>query len=106
PCWPQRTLPKNVHVVFNAIDLPDAATAKPPPSRAPFVLGFVGRIQFTKGLDTLIEWFDSAVLKGLDLCLSIRGEAAPDEPDYEARCRRMVKNYGLEERVIFEGRRE
>lgn len=104
PCWPGSSLPKNVHVIFNAINLPEQNVAKRPESLRPFILGFTGRIQFTKGVDTLIEWFDYARGRGLDLKLQIRGEAAPDERDYEARCRRMVKERGLEGPIEFEGR--
>lgn len=104
PCWPGDKLPKNVRVIFNAIDLPDRKMITPPKSDAPFVLGFIARIQFTKGLDVLIEWLDYAVKQGLDLKLNVRGEAAPHEPEYDAKCREMVKALGLEKRVTFEGR--
>jgi glycosyltransferase involved in cell wall biosynthesis len=104
PCWPGENLPKNVQVIFNAINLPDRDTARRPQSDTPFILGFIARIQFTKGLDALIEWFDFAVKNGLDLKLQVRGEAAPHEPEYDAKCRQMVKDFGLEDRITFEGR--
>lgn len=104
PCWPGKNMPGNVRVIFNAIYLPERNTARRPESKIPFVLGFVGRIQFTKGVDTLIEWLDYAVGQGLDLKLMIRGEPAPDETDYDQKCRRMVKDRKLEDRCVFEGR--
>jgi len=106
PCWPGKKLPVNTHVIFNGIHLPDRAILPPLPPKTPFILGFVGRIQFTKGVDTLIEWFDSAHKKGLDIKLIIRGEAAPDEMDYDKKIHRMVKDRGLEKLCLFEGRVE
>ncbi len=104
PCWPGDTLPRNVQVIFNAINLPDQNMIKRPEKETPFILGFIARIQFTKGLDALIEWFDYAVKQGLDLRLQVRGEAAPHEPEYDAKCRQMVKDFGLEDRITYEGR--
>jgi len=105
PCWPGARLPGHVRVIFNGIVLKAHKVPKPkaPP---PLVLGFVGRIQFTKGVDTLIEWFDYARKQGLDLRLKIRGEAAPDELDYDRKVRRMAKDRGLEKLCVFEGRVE
>ncbi len=103
PCWPGETLPDNVKVVFNGIRVANDT----PPERnpgTPFRLGFAGRIQYTKGVDTLIEWFDYAYKRGLDIRLVIRGEAAPDEKDYEERVRKMVADRGLEDICVFEGK--
>lgn len=104
PCWPGESLPKNVQVVFNAINLPDPKIAQRPSADTPFILGFIGRIQFTKGVDTLIEWFEHAVQKGLDLKLQIRGEPADHELDYDQKCRQMVIDKNLSDRITFEGR--
>jgi len=46
PCWPGKKLPVNTHVIFNGIHLPDRAILPPLPPKTPFILGFVGRIQF------------------------------------------------------------
>jgi glycosyltransferase involved in cell wall biosynthesis len=105
PCWHGETLPSNVKVIFNGINV----ASEQPPMRTPgkpFIIGFAGRIQFTKGVDTLIEWFEYAHKKGLDIKLLIRGEAAPDELDYDAKVRKMVVDKGLTELCIFEGKKE
>jgi glycosyltransferase involved in cell wall biosynthesis len=94
-----------VHVIFNAIKV-GGQTVPAPAEKRPFLLGFVGRIQFTKGVDTLVEWFDYAYNRGLDIKLFIRGESAPDEMDYDAKVRKMVKDRNLEEKIIFEGKLE
>ncbi len=104
PCWPGGKLPGNVRVVFNAINLPAPGSVPRPVNKTPFILGFSGRIQFTKGVDTLIEWFDAARSRGLDVRLLIRGEPAPDELDYDRQCRRMVADRNLQDHIIFEGR--
>lgn len=104
PCWPGKTLPSNVQVIFNGIVLPDRDLVPRPQTKEPFTLGFVGRIQFTKGVDTLIEWMDYACSRGMNIALRIRGEAAPDELDYDRKCRRMVTDRKLDDRIVFEGR--
>lgn len=107
PCWPGRNLPRNVEVIFNGIEIPDRSILpNRPPTPRPFTLGFIARIHPSKGLDTLITWMAYAKEKGLDIALIIRGEAAPDEPAYEARCRQMVADKNLEEIITFEGRKE
>lgn len=103
PCWFGKSLPANVKVIFNGINV----SAETPPEhtpQAPFIIGFTGRIQFTKGVDTLIEWFDYAYKKGLDIKLIIRGEAAPDEQEYANNARQMVIDRGLQKVCIFEGK--
>jgi glycosyltransferase involved in cell wall biosynthesis len=106
PCWPGNSLPRNVQVVFNAIRIPDPALLPERPQQPPFILGFVGRIQFTKGLDTLVEWFEHAFRNGLDIKLVIRGEPAPDELEYLEMIKKMITDKDLEDRCVFEGRVE
>ncbi|MEM7650457.1 MAG: glycosyltransferase family 4 protein [Pseudomonadota bacterium] len=105
PCWPGKELPSKAQVVFNAIDVPEDIQIKAPPQK-PFILGFAGRIQFTKGVLELIDWVDYALAKDLDFKLLIRGEAAPDEQGYFQDCIDKVAVAGLKERIIFEGRKE
>jgi len=104
PCWFGKKLPGNVQVIFNAIDLPDRSIMPPLPPRRPFILGFAGRIHFSKGLDMLISWVAYACDKGLDIRLRIRGEAAPDEQNYAKKMRDLVKECGLKDICIFDGK--
>ena len=106
PCWPTRHLPGNVKVIFNGIHLPDPGMVPKPDNRDPFVIGFIGRLQFTKGVDTLIEWFRYARTQGLNVRLVIRGEAAPDERAYEEKCRALVQGFNLSDVCVFEGKVE
>lgn len=105
PCWPRKKLPRNTHVIFNGIDLPDRSILPPRP-KSPFTLGFIGRIHPSKGVHNLIEWFEYLHKKIPDTRLILRGEAAPDEPEYDAMVRKMVIDKGLSEVCIFEGRKE
>lgn len=115
PCWPEKTLPKNTHVIFNGIELPDRSALPPRLSphlkEQPLTLGFIGRIHPSKGVHDLIGWFEHAYKQGkenerLDIRLVLRGEAAPDEPEYDAMVRQMVIDKGLSDVCIFEGRKE
>lgn len=106
PCWHGKDLPRNVRVIFNGINLPEPDIVAKPANGRPFILGFTGRIQHTKGVDALIEWIEVARQKGLDVRLVIRGEAAPEDADYERKCRNMIAQRSLEDRIVFEGRVE
>lgn len=102
PCWFGKNLPRNAKVIFNGIKI----TSEPPfrTPQKPFVIGFAGRIQFTKGLDCLIEWFDYVYKSGINVRLIIRGEAAPDEPEYAEKIKQMVIEKGLQQVCVFEGK--
>ena len=106
PCWPWERLPANTKVIFNGIELPDRNILPPRPENPrPFTLGFIARIHPSKGLHHLINWFQYAHKNGLDIRLVVRGEVAPDEPDYEQKCRTMVEQKGLSDHIIFEGKK-
>lgn len=107
PCWPGKKLPSNTHVIFNGIIPPDRSILPLRPANPlPFTLGFIGRIHPSKGVHDLIEWFEYAYKQGLDIQLLLRGEAAPDEPEYDAMVRKMVTDKGLDDVCTFEGRKE
>lgn len=104
PCWPAKNLPANTHVIFNGIKPMDRSILpKRPKSRKPLTLGFVGRIHPSKGIHDLIGWFGYAHNKGLDIRLSLRGEAAPEDKEYEDMVLEMVKEKGLTDLITFEG---
>lgn len=102
PCWHTDAMPSKGRVIFNGIDN-SQYTIKSSQTHDPFVIGFAGRIQFTKGLDTLVEWFDHLRQQNVNAKLVIRGEAAPHEQEYEAKIHRMVKESHLEDAITFEG---
>ncbi len=102
PCWHGNNLPKNIKVIFNGINLPKTNFSHTPGK--PFIIGFAGRLQFTKGVDTLIEWFTYSYKNGLDIKLLIKGEAAPDEQEYKNKLEQMVIDNNLSEVCIFLGK--
>ncbi len=104
PCWPSENLPANTQVIFNGIKpMDNSILPKRPKARKPFVLGFVGRIHPSKGVHDLIGWFDCAYKKGLDIRLSLRGEATPEDKEYETMVLDLVKEKGLTDVITFEG---
>lgn len=102
PCWHGDNLPRNGRVIFNGIDVTKYQKNKLKLSQ-PLIIGFAGRIQFTKGVDTLINWFEFITKEGINAKLIIRGEPAPDELEYDKMVRSMVKDKGLEKLCVFEG---
>ena len=67
----------NVSVVYNAVELPDAAALEPSPAvtdSAQTTIGYVGRLDSGKGLDTLIEAFLGLVAEFPHSRLLLAGE--------------------------------
>ena len=61
---------------------------------------FLGRINFKKGLDLLVDAFDRLAKRDPDVHLVIAG---PEDPDYAAQVRNWVRERGLTERITFTG---
>ncbi len=85
-------------VVYNGIETTDFDGAKPYAHPRPYILG-IGRLVPNKGFDLLIEAFAQAKLNDYDILLA--GEGAERE-----RLETLVRERGLEKRVLFLGRAE
>jgi glycosyltransferase involved in cell wall biosynthesis len=105
PCWPGRRLPANARVIHNGIS-PPRSHLEPRAFQRPFRIGFAGRLQHTKNVELLIQWFAHARRQGFDATLTIRGEALEDEQDYAEGLKKAVEDLGLTELCRFEGRQE
>jgi glycosyltransferase involved in cell wall biosynthesis len=69
------------------------------------IVGFVGQLVPRKGVTTLIRAMADVVRHKPEAFLAIVGCAPPDETEYEAECRRLVGELGLQEHVRFVGYR-
>jgi glycosyltransferase involved in cell wall biosynthesis len=103
--------PKTV-TLYNAVDLSryesEADTRRReldiPESRP--VVGFVGQLVPRKGVTTLISALPAVLREVPDALLVIVGCAPPDETSYEAECRTLVTDLGLDNHVKFVGYRK
>src|SRR5262245_44435570 len=100
-CWPSRDLPRNVHVVYNGLQIPPAE--RPVPRKSGLVLGFIGRIHPAKGLHVLLSWIAATRSGGLTLRLIVRGAFAKETPAYEGEIAKQIEALGLASQVDFEG---
>ncbi len=103
PCWHGATLPRNCRVIHNGI-VPPWDELPPRTVHRPLRVGFAGRLQHTKNVELLIDWFAYAREQGMDATLTIRGEAQPDEKSYAEMLKAQVRRLGLEGFCFFEGR--
>ena len=102
PCFPAVTLPKHVRVVHNGILARHEPLSTTPPGRQ-LRLGFVGRFHPNKGMDVLIDWFESIRARGVDAKLVIRGRPDPDMPEYWETIQRRITEAGLEPYLQYDG---
>lgn len=97
--------------VYNAVDLSRYTDEhdtrrdelEVPASRP--IVGFVGQLVPRKGVTTLIAAMADVVARIPDALCVIVGCAPPDETEYEAECRRLTSQLGLDAHVRFVGYR-
>jgi glycosyltransferase involved in cell wall biosynthesis len=92
--------PETIRVVRNAVwnggsPVPPTPLHEP---AAPFVWGYVGRIEVPKGLDVLIRALAICVDRGQDFRLSVRGDG-----DFRDAAESLCRSLGVAERVEFLG---
>lgn len=91
----------HAEVIYNGIDAAELAApvARPPAPDGRLRLLYLGRLEATKGVHTLIEGVGLAA-QATPLSLSIYGMG---DADYEAQLRAAVADGSLEERIFFRG---
>lgn len=97
---------KNIYVVPNGIKLSEFDSANeeifkifPFLKNKKYIL-FLSRINWKKGLDILIPAFYEISKIYKDIYLLIAG---PDNEGYGEKIKKLIKNYGIEDKVIFTG---
>ena len=100
-CWPEETLPKNVHVIHNGTPLINDIPENDSSDIIRF--GFIGRIHPAKGLHLVIDWIAKAREQGLLASLSVRGTYSEDAPDYESEIEAQIAKLNLQDHVTFTG---
>lgn len=78
----------------------ETLNAKFPSLEGREVILFVGRINWVKNLDLLLDAFDSLVRSGRNAVLLLVG---PDSDNHQAELARRAEHFGISDRVIFTG---
>jgi glycosyltransferase involved in cell wall biosynthesis len=109
PLLAEPSFARKITIVHNAVDLAryngaENRRAEIAAGDRPIV-GFVGQLVPRKGLLTLITAFPGVLRKVPRALLVVVGCAPPDEPEYEAECRRLASDLGIADRVLFMGYR-
>jgi glycosyltransferase involved in cell wall biosynthesis len=99
-CWPDRVLPRNVVVIHNGVDTTSIRVREFRPA-SPLRLGFIGRIDASKGLHLLLDWIAEAERSGLSLRLIVRGRFG--DGAYQDEIGAQVARIGLQAKVDFQG---
>lgn len=102
-CWPHETLPNKVVVIHNGIEIPKDAAAKVTSAGNGLTIGFVGRIDHSKGLHLLLSWLKAARTAGLNVRLIIRGRFDSNDTNYERAIFSQVDRDELRSFVSYEG---
>ncbi|GAB6077478.1 GT4 family glycosyltransferase PelF [Hydrogenobaculum acidophilum] len=92
--------PEKTLVIPNGIDVDKLASLRK--DSIPKRIAFLGRVVKIKDVKTLIKAFKILSLKAKDVECWIVGPE-DEEPDYAKECRELVKNFDLEDKVIFKG---
>lgn len=95
---------KRLEVVYNGMDLEELArfTGGERP-KGPLRVGMVGRVTSLKGQHVLVEAARRLVEAGEAVEFHLAGSAPPSEEAYLHAVQEMVKDAGLESRVVFHG---
>lgn len=101
-CWPYASLPANVRVVHNGIEVPEVPVAPERNASGALVVGFIGRIDAAKGLHLLLDWMKPLPGRA-ETRLVVRGRFDSNDQRYEREVRDQVTRNGLTSLVRFEG---
>lgn len=91
-----------IRTIYNGVDPGEYPLAPPEPQEPTLV--YVGRIDPLKDLETLIRAFARVHRAMPHARLRMFGVPAPTRAEYLERCRRLVRELGLEGLATFEGR--
>ena len=93
--------PDRIRTVYNGVDAATFAPAGDEPDRP--TVGWVGRVDPLKDLDTLVRAFAVTREQVPDAVLRLFGPTPKGNEEYEASIRAVVTELGLDDAVTFEG---
>ncbi|MGE2728585.1 glycosyltransferase family 4 protein [Mycolicibacterium vaccae] len=105
-CWPGKSLPANVSVIYNSVLQSQDQLSRPVRIKDELVVGICGRIHPYKGVHLALDWIAAARNRGINVRLVIRGDAAEEEASYVRGLESEVDRLGLRDQVCFEGRKD
>ncbi len=92
--------PEKTMIIPNGIDVKGLAPLRK--DSIPKRIAFLGRVVKIKDVKTLIKAFKILTLKAQDVECWIVGPE-DEEPEYARECKELVKNLGIENKLIFKG---